>query len=142
MTQELLPCPFCRYAAKSWRQGIIRKLLVACSNGDCGAAFTKFTPKEWNTRATIKPSDNPEWKKGIIDNIINGHKEKYDEPSDKAAALEKSVYHHSEFDNDGNEIKRVYWIAPPDFETIRAALQQPDNLCTKCNCAINEKSGC
>lgn len=49
---ELKPCPFCKKEARSWRQGFIGFRLVACSDGGCGAYFTKFTPSEWNTRPT------------------------------------------------------------------------------------------
>ena len=49
---ELKPCPFCKKPAKSWKQGIIGYKLCACSNGECAAAFTKFTPEEWNTRSS------------------------------------------------------------------------------------------
>lgn len=49
---KLMQCPFCKKDARSWRQGIVRKLLCACSNDECGAYFTKFTPDEWNTRTS------------------------------------------------------------------------------------------
>ena len=52
MEYKLKPCPFCRSNAKTWKQGLIRKQLVSCSDDGCGAFFTKFTVEEWNTRAT------------------------------------------------------------------------------------------
>lgn len=53
MSEELKPCPFCGGEAKTWRQGIIRFLMVSCSNDSCGVYFSRngFTPDEWNTRA-------------------------------------------------------------------------------------------